>query len=84
MLERAQFGLRHQILQWKIKVKARRNKLPLCSCSSRPQEFNRPTTFEPQICYQHLRDVIFEHGLADLVGRGFSISVSEYPDENYT
>ncbi len=49
---------------------------------SRPEEFNRPTTFEPKICYQHLRDVIFEHGLADSrIGyEASAISVSEYPE----
>ena len=69
-------------LQWKIKAKCEGTNCLFCSCSERPEEFNRPTTFEPQICYQHLRDVIFEHGLADSrIGyEASAISVSEYPE----
>ena len=43
-------------------------------------EFNRPTTFNPDVCFQHLRQALEQHGLAGKrVGfEGSAVSVAEF------
>ena len=55
----------------------------IASCwskSMRPMEFQRPTTFEPMICYQHLLDAISQQGFAGgTIGfEASAVSVSDY------
>ncbi len=33
--------------------------------TGRREDFNRPATFDPKICYQHIADVLAEHGLTN-------------------
>ncbi len=48
--------------------------------SGRETDFNRPTAFDPEICYLHLKDALAERGLANAcIGfEASAVSVAEY------